>query len=85
MIKGSVCNPLTVTLINLDTLLLAIDPYPIKADEENTINFHFEVDVLKQIEKGAIFEVRVKKEERILNECFEFVSMIVLNHNCKTL
>ena len=81
MIKSSTCNPVTNTFINMDTIYLAIGPYPIKAEGGNTINFHFEVDVLKEIEKGVIFEVSVKKDEKIFDKCIHFVSMIVLKLN----
>ena len=67
MIKGQVCNPVTNTFINMDTIYLAIDPYPIEAVAENKINIHFEVEVLKEIAKGATFDVIVKREEEILS------------------
>ena len=84
MIKGSICNPVTNTFINMDTIYLAIGPYPIKAEGGNTINFLFEVDVLKEIEKGAMLEVTMKKDEWILDKCIHFVSMIALKLNSKT-
>ena len=83
MIKGSFCNPVTNTFINMETIYLAIGTYPIKAEGGNTINFRFEVDVLKEIEKGARLEVSMKKDEEILDQCITFVSIIVLKLNSK--
>lgn len=82
MVNGTVCNPVTNTFINMDTIYLAIDPYPIKADEENKINIHFEVEVLKEIPKYAIFDVIMKREEEILH-CTNFVRMTFSKRDSK--
>merc|ERR1719430_2752464 len=64
VIEGSVCNPVTNTLINMDTIQLAIDPYPIEVVEGNIINIHFEVEVIKEIAKGARFKVLATYEDK---------------------
>ena len=84
MIKGQVCNPVTNTFINMDTINLAIDPYPIEAVEENKINIHFEVEVLKEIAKGVKFEVIVKRKGEIL-PCIRWVRMTFPKHYSKKL
>jgi len=71
VIKGQVCNPVTNTFINMDTINLAIEPYPIELVEGNKISIHFEVEVLKEIAKFAIFDVKLEKAGEML-PCVHF-------------
>ena len=84
MIEGTVCNPVTNTLINMDTIHLAIDPYPIEVVEGNIINIHFEVEVLKEIAKGARFKVLATYEDKPgFLPCATIVSMSFLKLDSK--
>jgi len=62
VIKGQVCNPVTNKFINMDTINLAIVPFPIVVAEGNITAIGFTVDVLKDIAKGARFVVIVESE-----------------------
>ena len=84
MIKGQVCNPVTNTFINMDTINLAIEPYPIELVEGNKISIHFEVEVLKEIAKFAIFDVKLEKAGEML-PCVHFVRMTFLKFDNKKL
>ena len=66
----------------MDTINLAIEPYPIELVEGNKISIHFEVEVLKEIAKFAIFDVTMEKAGEML-PCTHFVRMTFLKLDSK--